>query len=153
MKFICEISPDNEHEEIVIRCRERSDKVKLLESVIGNILSGDSELVLFIGDTEYYVPKGDILYFETDDGRVKAHTADRIFAAEYRLFELEQIMPPNFVRVSKSCILNISHVEAITRNPLGASEVMLRGCGKRVYVSRAYYKILKEKIMEMRLQK
>lgn len=153
MKFICEVSPDTENEEIVIRCREKSETIRMLESIIENILTGDSDLVLRIRDTEYYIPKRDILYFETEDGKVKAHTAERIFISDYKLFELEQIMPANFVRVSKSCILNISGIEAIRRNPLGASEVFLRGCAKKVYVSRAYYKILKEKIDEMRLQK
>ena len=153
MKLICEVSPDTEHDEIIIRCRERNEKIRLLEGVIENVIRGDSELALTIRDREYYVPKNDILYFETDDGRVKAHTAERIFTTEYKLFELEKIMPPSFVRVSKSCVLNIMKVESIKRNPLGASEVQLRGCDKRVYVSRAYYKLLRDRLDELRLKR
>ncbi len=151
VKYTCIVSPDTDEEEIIIRVREKTDRVKLLESVIENVLESDSSVTLYVMDTEYYVPKRDILYFETESGGVKAHTADRIYTAEYRLFELEQIMPPYFTRVSKSCILNVMKVEAIRRNPIGASEVFLRGCDKKVYVSRAYYKILKEKIDEVRL--
>ena len=152
MKLICEVSPDTEYDEIIIRCREKNEKIRLIEGVIENVLRGDSELVLTIRDTEYYVPKGDILYFETEEGRVKAHTVDRIFTTEYKLFELEEMMPPSFVRVSKSCILNVLKVEAIKRNPLGASEVQLRGCTKRVYVSRSYYKPMKDRLDELRLK-
>ncbi len=153
MKFTCEVSPDVEHDEIIIRCRSKSDKIRLLEAAIENVLAGETELVLFIRDTEYYVPKGDILFFETEEGKVKAHTAQRIFTSDCKLFELEEMMPRYFVRVSKSCILNVKKIESITRNPIGASEVRLRGCEKRVYVSRSYYKILKDKINEVRLSK
>jgi len=153
MKFTCEVSPDAQCDEVIIRCRSRSDKIRLLEAAIENVLAGESELVLFIRDTEYYVPKSEILFFETEDGRVKAHTADRIFTSENKLFELEEMMPRYFVRVSKSCIVNVMRIESVTRNPIGASEVRLRGCEKKVYVSRSYYKILKDKINEMRLSK
>ena len=153
MKFTCEVSPDTAQDEIIIRCREKNEKIRLIEDVVENVLRGDSELVLTLMDTEYYVPKGDILFFETDGGRVKAHTADRIFSTEYKLFELERIMPPSFVRVSKSCILNILSVEAVRRNPLGASEVYLRGCDKKVYVSRSYYKPMKDRLDELRLKR
>ena len=127
--------------------------MKLLESAIESIIESESSITLYIRDTEYYIPKRDILYFETESGGVKAHTAEGIYTVGYRLFELERIMPMYFTRVSKSCILNVMKVEAIRRNPIGASEVFLRGCDKKVYVSRAYFKILKEKIDEMRLKK
>ncbi len=152
MKYRCEVLPElscNE-EEIVIRCRAMTEKIRLIEGVLENLLVQGSELILYIRDTEYYIPKQDILYFETEDGKVRAHTADRIFTADYKLFELEQIMPSNFVRASKSCILNTARVEAISRNLTGASEVFFKGCRKKVYVSRGYYKLLKEKIKETR---
>lgn len=154
MRLRCEISPEMvDDEEVIIRCKAKTDKVRLIESVVESILAGDSELILYIRDTEYYIPKGDILYFETESGKVKAHTAEKIFTANYKLFELEAIMPHSFIRVSKSCILNAAKVEAINRNLTGASQVFFKGCDKRVYVSRSYFKLLKEKITEMRFTK
>lgn len=153
VKFTCEVTPDAEQDEILIRCRSRSDKIRQIEAAIENILAEERELVLYIRDTEYYIPKGDILFFETEDGRVKAHTADRIFTSENKLFELEEMMPEYFVRVSKSCILNVMKVESVTRNPIGASEIRLRDSEKKVYVSRSYYKILKDKINNLRLKR
>ena len=152
MKLRTEISPEMyENEEVVIiHCRARSEKVKLIESVIENILAGDTEIVLYINDTEFYIPKNDILFFETNNGKISAHTADRIFTTNYKLIELEHILPPNFVRVSKSCILNASKVEAINSNLTGASEVFFRDTKKMIYVSRGYFKLLKKKINEMR---
>lgn len=150
MNFKCEISPDIENDEVVIRCRNKTHKICVLENIIKNYLDQEQELTLYIQNTEYYIPKRDILYFETEDGKIKAHTTDRIFTTEYKLFELEQIMPACFIRVSKSCVLNTAKVEAITRNLAGASDVFFKDCQKKVCVSRSYYKQLKEKIQEMR---
>ena len=109
-------------------------------------------MALTLGDTEYFVRKQDILFFETVDGRVKAHTADGMYDTRYKLFELEEIMPASFLRVSKSCILNSAAVRTLSHNLAGASRVTFHGSEKIVYVSRAYYKILREKIESMRIR-
>ena len=61
MKLRIEISPE-ESEEIVIRCHERTENVKKLESVIENLINADAECVLYIGETEYFVPYKKILF-------------------------------------------------------------------------------------------
>ncbi len=152
MKLRTEISShlSADEEEIVISCKERSSKIMLLESLIENVINEEAELVLTLQDAEYYVPKKSVLFFETYDGRVTAHTADAMYYTEYKLYELEKIMPSFFVRVSKSCILNTLAVSSIRRNLAGASEVYFKGSTKKVYASRSYYKQLKDRIYEMR---
>ncbi len=145
MKLEVIISPDAD-ERVIIHAKERDETVAKIEAAVESILKGSSALTLTIRDTEYYIPKSDILYFETEDGVVKAHTAERIFTSDKKLFELEDVLPSNFLRVSKSCIVNVSKIEAIRKNPLGASEVFLRGTEKKVYASRLYYKALREKL-------
>ena len=55
------------------------------------------------------------------------------------------------MRVSKSCILNTAAVRALTHNITGSGEVTFDGCEKKVYISRAYFKVVKEKIHRMHL--
>ena len=51
-------------------------------------------LLLTLGDTEYYIPRSEILFFETDgQGRITAHTAKHLYYTAYRLFELERLLP------------------------------------------------------------
>jgi len=149
MKLHTEIS-DSAEEQVIIRCKQRTERIRLLENVIENLLSENAELTLTDGDTEYFVPKSEILFFETEGGRVAAHTADRMLYTEYRLFELEQIMAPTFQRISKSCIVNCNAISAIRKNLTGASEVMFKDCGKKVYLSRSYYHLLRDKLGEVR---
>ena len=150
MKLYTEVLPQGA-EEIVIRCRQRDEKIRLLESIIENVLSENAELTLSDGETEYFVPKSEILFFETaGGGRVAAHTAKRIYYTTYRLFELEQIMAPTFLRISKSCVVNCHAICAIRKNLTGASEVMFKNCDKKVYLSRSYYHLLRDKLSEVR---
>ena len=142
-----------EQEEIVIRCREPNEKIYALRAAIEDVMRGENELTLMAGGTEYFVPKNEILFFESNEGKVYAHTANGMYTAPYKLFELENIMPSSFVRVSKSVIANLHHVSSIRREVVGNGEMTFRGSLKKTYFSRAYYKLLQYKMEEMRLGK
>lgn len=149
MRFRTEIRDDGE-EEIVIVCKTRSDGIKRLERLIENALGSDSEMILELGDAEYYVKKSDILFFETSSGKVAAHTRDRMYYTGSTLSFLEGQLPENFMRVSKSCIVNLSEICAVSSGITGSGEVLFKDSNKKIYVSRGYYKSLKENIYRLR---
>jgi DNA-binding LytR/AlgR family response regulator len=150
LKIRTEIS---DNEEIVIRCREPSKLIRALESAIEVALRGENEITLLSEGTEYFISKSCILFFESSEGKVFAHTADAIYTAPFKLFELEELLPPCFVRISKSTIANVSEIAYLRRELVGNGEMGFRACDKKVYFSRAYYKLLQYKIDEMRLKK
>lgn len=145
MKLKTIISPDSQ-EEIVIHCKERNDKIKRIEGVIENLINEDAQTVLFIAETEYFVPYKKILFFEMQNGKVTAHTKDKMFISHSTLAKLEETLPHYFIRGSKSCIINAQAVSGISHNVAGPSKVYFSATDKIVYVSRSYYKFLKEKI-------
>ncbi len=152
MKLRMEIS-DDLPDEVVIRCGRMTDEVMRLRSAFEAVIGG-TELTLKSGDSEYFVPTDDVLFFETDDGKVAAHTADRMYYTEEKLFELEKMLPPSFIRVSKSCILNSAKVTSLTRNSItGSAEATFASSRKKTYVSRMYYRSLRNLIYETRLSK
>lgn len=140
-------------DEIIIRCSERNETVARLEAVIQRILSEESELTLFLDGTQYYIPTRQILFFETGEKLIGAHTVSDMFYTDRKLYELEERLPYYFVRISKSCIINTLEVISIKKNITGPGEVCFKNCTKKVYVSRAYYKTLKDRIYEVRLRK
>ncbi|MBQ7338072.1 MAG: LytTR family transcriptional regulator [Clostridia bacterium] len=150
MKLHIEIDPAFPEEiEITLRCQRRTEESARLERLLENAMQNEYSppLLLTLGDTEYYIPQRSILFFETDgQGRVTAHTAKNIYYTASRLFELESTLPSHFMRVSKSCILNTAAVTALTHSITGSGEVMFGGTEKKVYISRAYFKVVKEKI-------
>lgn len=149
MKIRTEIS-ENDDDEIIIRCRSKTEKILQIEAAIDSIVRGRRELVLYIGDTEYYVPVNDVLFFESGGGKVYAHTNERMYTATYKLFELEEILPSSFVRISKSSIANVMRICSLHREIVGNGEISFYRSDKITYFSRAYYKLLKDRIEEMR---
>ncbi len=83
---------------------------------------------------------------------MRAHTADRIFVCPYKLYELEDLLPGGFMRISKSSIVNLDYIYSITRNLSASSIVEFSGSNKRALVSRAYYKALVERLHERKFK-
>ena len=149
MKLKVEIFPDSE-EEIIIRCNERSDRVKRIENAIENLINENAEMVLTLGESEFYIPKKQILFFESDNGKICAHTKDKIYYTKLSLSTLESVLPNYFLRASKSCIINALLVKYLTHNLTGPSKIGFTGSEKTAFASRSYYKYLKERIYTIR---
>ena len=136
-------------EEVIIRYRERDEKIASLQRIIENILEQDGDIILTLNGNEHYIPKKDILFFETDGGRIAAHTRENMFYASGTLQSIESKLPNSFIRASKSCIVNAREVCALSKNFTGLGEILFKKCSKRTFVSRGYYKELKQKIYEL----
>lgn len=152
MKIRIEID-EQQPEEIVIHCHRQDETVNRLLAAIGQVEGVPRELCLHVGNVEYYVSPDDILFFETDGGKVYAHTRERMLETEHRLFELEQMLPYCFVRASKSAVVNVRPIAALRRELTGNGEISFRNSDKHAYFSRAYYRLLRDKIEEVRFLK
>lgn len=151
-KVKIEIDPDGP-EEIVIRCRSMTPEINALKTLIerGEKETGEvRELALRLGETEHFVPLDSILFFESDGDSVAAHTDRHIYYTDLKLYELEEILPKSFMRVSKACVLNLEAVDWLKREITGPCRVGFTGCTKQAYVSRLYYRPFREKLEEMR---
>lgn len=150
MKIRIELDTKIEEDEVIIRCSELSEEVKNIQVFLEDILSKKKNITFYRGDTVYYLSLEEILFFETDENGICAHTIDNIYSVKYKLYELEEFLPGYFMRVSKSTILNTNHIYSITRSISSSSMVEFQNTHKQVYVSRYYYKPLKIKLLEKR---
>lgn len=148
MKIRIEITDDLQEDEVIIRCRQIHDHVLNIQKRIAEEYADVPRLTFFKENTEYYFPLEDILFFETDQDCVYAHTRTDAFRIRFRLYELEDILPHFFVRISKSNIVNIRHILAVNRNLTASSQIQFNKSHKQVYVSRLYYKNLKARLDE-----
>ena len=152
MKVRIEIDSNIEEDEIIIRCKELTKSIQKIEETIQQ----ENQIINFTfykDNTEYYIPLNSILFFETSGNEINAHTSNEIYEVKYKLYELEEILPINFIRVSKSTILNVDYIFSIEKNLTASSIVQFNKTHKQVYVSRNYYKKLKERINERHLVK
>lgn len=150
MKIKIEVDTELKEQEVIIRCPAIDENVLKVQEAITRSASQVDKMVLNKKETEYYIPMQSLLFFETSDNMVSAHTADDIFTTGYKLYELEEMLPGNFMRVSKSTIINVNHIYSITRNLTASSVVQFSGTHKQVFVSRNYYKALMCRMEEKR---
>lgn len=154
MDLKIEIAPDLS-EEIVLRGPKLTEEIILLQKALQNALDGRDgfrkEIPLKLGETECFVPLSGILFFETNGSHVCAHTINNMYLSSYKLYELEAILPESFIRGSKSSLVNTAKISSIKHSITGASEVHFTGTDKIMYVSRNYYKELRNLIEKTRL--
>ena len=153
MKVRIEVNEEMQEEEIVIRCKAMDDNIKKIKLDIETMRTKEVGMVFYRDEKEFFLKLNNILFFETENNNITAHTIDTVFTVKYKLYELEEILPKYFIRISKSTILNVNEVIAITKNISSSSLIEFKGTHKNVYVSRHYYKGLKIKLEEVRSRK
>ncbi len=152
MKIKIEIDEALQEDVVLIQCRRLTEEISAVQRAVSEAAGTMQKFVFYKGNTEYYLMLDEILFFETDENGISAHTRTDAYQIKYRLYELEELLPRFFMRVSKSTILNTNHIYSINRNLTASSVVAFLNTHKQVYVSRYYYKPLISKLEEKRLQ-
>jgi len=150
MKVRIDIDENLVEGEVIIRSSKLDESTQKIYHTLMELCKGSQHLLLHKRNIEYYISLDQIIFFETMDSCISAHTANDVFETSYRLYELEEMLPGYFLRVSKSTIININHIYSISRNLTASSEVQFSNTHKQVYVSRYYYKSLKIRLEEKR---
>ena len=146
MDFSIKRDEDLNEDEIIIIHNAKSDLINSLQIFLLNESIKSSPLKLYKGDTEYFIKINHILFFETYDNSVFAHTDADAYKSDYRLYELEEILNNDFIRISKSTIVNLNYIASIKRNFGSSSTINFFKSLKEVEASRKYLPILKEEI-------
>lgn len=143
MKITIEDPKPGEEEEIIIRCQVVDDSlVKLIQS----FKQGKVKMNLYKNGKMFLVLPEEIYYFESVDQKVFAYAKMAVYETKSKLYELEKELPPNdFIRASKSSILNINMIKSLTPAFNGKLEANLKN-GEKIIISRQYVPELKEKL-------
>ena len=118
-------------EEVIIRCRGMTEQIAAIQRAVSEAARAVQKIVLYKGNTEYYLPMNDILFFETADHGVAAHTGNDMYEAGYKLYELEEILPGFFMRGVKIDDLKYFSYFSINRNLTASSVVAFENTHKR----------------------
>jgi Response regulator of the LytR/AlgR family len=138
----------NVEETITITCNEYTPQIKKVHTLLQQLENTQKNVIGYHEDMEYYLELRTISFFETMNEVVYAHTRDKMYIIKQRLYELEKSLPNEFMRISKSTILNLGHLSAIETSLGGPRQIFLQKSNKAVFVSRKYYPVLKERLKE-----
>ena len=150
VKIKLDISPAYQEKEVIIKAAEDDDEVKKIVHSLQEVESKFNHLNGYLGETVYSLELSEILFFETNERNVYAHTINNAFLIHYRLYELEENLPNNFLRVSKSSILNLDEILSLSRSVTG-NLIQFKNTYKKIYVSRRFLKDLKIRLDQRKL--
>lgn len=143
MKLTVEERPDLAEVEVTIRCPAIDRRVRAIMAAAN---AADRRLMGTDGHGTFLVDAADVLYAETVDGRTFLYEDGRVLESPLRLYELEnQLAGTEFVRASKSLIVNFDHVRGL-RPYLNARLELILSNGEHVIASRQYAPSIKQKI-------
>lgn len=140
-KLIIDKSAD---EEIIVTARERSALTDKLEELV-LAYNGEYKITVSTKTTLKQIRFDDIECIAVIDGKtcVIDRSGER-FEAKLRLYELEERLPSNFIKINKSAIANKNHLEKFTAGYSGSVNAVFKS-GYTDYVSRrCFAKIRKE---------
>ncbi|MGN1136037.1 MAG: LytTR family DNA-binding domain-containing protein [Oscillospiraceae bacterium] len=143
IRIIIEDCPSDGEDEIIIRCREIDDS---LMRFISTVKSGSDKLTCYDGDSISMISPSDIYYFESVDNKVFAYCESKVYEMKTKLYQLEkQFEYTDYLRISKSVIINVDKIMKITPSFSGRLEAVLKN-GETVIISRQYVSDLKKKL-------
>ncbi|MFV0393886.1 MAG: LytTR family DNA-binding domain-containing protein [Coprobacillaceae bacterium] len=118
---------------------------KRIESIVTQINNSYSAIIGCYEEKTYAVGLKNIYYIESIDDKSFIYENNRVLECSNKLYELEeQLKGSTFVRVSKSCILNIDKLDSVKSLINGKYEAYLLN-EERIVISRHYVSEFKKK--------
>ncbi len=135
MKLIIEQSEEYGEPEITVRCGMMDER---LENIINHIRLNMFSVTGVKDGVTRVLPLGEIYYFDSIDERTFVYLENDVYECSMKLYELEeQLSKANFVRISKSCIVNILKLESVRPLLNSRYEAKLEN-GEKLIISRHY---------------
>lgn len=134
----------NNLEEVVeVQCYEVTEEVR---EIVHFVKSRQGQLTGNRDGRQYEIAVMDIYYIEAIDNRAFIYCSKDVYETKEKLYALEdELEDKNFLRVSKSTLLNLMKVKAI-KPGFNSRFIAVLQNGEEVIISRKYVPALKEKL-------
>ena len=138
----CKVFIDKNHEEeVVIYSHQRNSLVEEIESLVN---SQEIEITGYKEQETVKLDLSEIFCFICEENKIYALTEKERFKIKLRLYQLEEKLPQNFVKLNQSCIGNVKKIQRFNASFGGSLSVEFKN-GYKDYVSRRQLKIVKER--------
>ena len=128
-------------EEILIYVHEKNGLVEEIERLVSE---NKFELIGYKDNEAQKISLLEVNCFICENNKVFALTEEKL-AVRLRLYQIEDLLDDNFVRINQSCIANIRKIEKTQADFSGALTVVFKN-GYRDYISRRNLKKVKERL-------
>lgn len=121
--------------EIIIKCKQKSEDI---DKII-KLLEVDNHLLICKKDKDIFqVSIDDIMFIESVDEKTFVYLQDIVYENQSKIYELEEkLNNNNFIRISKSCLLNLDFLRSVRAIINGKYEATLLN-GEKLVINRSY---------------
>lgn len=149
MQTLVRVVPGQEPEHAEFYVHQKDRAIERLVEYVEQERYHSILLTCYRGNEIVQLPESSICFIETVREKQLVHTAVEILEVKKRLYELERLLPPGFIRISKSVIMNMDRVTAYRPMVNGLMAASFPN-NDIVYISRKYLKDVRSHIMEVR---
>ena len=141
MKFTLFLDKSRE-EECIVYANETS---RLVENIERLILDNGLEFIGYKDESIVKINLSEVYCFVVENGKTYAITEDGKLMIKNRLYQLEEKLTENFIKINQSCIANIKKIQRFDASFSGSLSVIFKN-GYTDYVSRRQMKNVKERL-------
>lgn len=143
MKITIETPLPGAEDEIIVRCANMDERILKL---IYSLKSEQDKLTAYVEDKIVKLDPKDIYYFESVDNKVFAYGNKGVYEVQKKLYEImEEYAHTDFLRISKSTIVNVAKIAYLRPGFNGKFEARLKN-DEKIMISRQYVVDLKKKL-------
>jgi len=143
VKIIINENATIDETEIIINCRQADEQIM---RICAGLRVFDKKVTGFLDGQTFLLNASDILYVETVERKTFLYTAGQVYETPLKLYELEErLAGEDFIRATKSCVLNFAKVKSL-RGDFGGRMLCTLENGEIVTVSRQYATTIKQKL-------
>ena len=144
LRLIMREQQELKNPEVTIAYSEITASVKRVSDFVRSI---DQTIQCKKDDEDYYISVSDIYYVESVDKKAFVYCKMDVFQSSFKLYELEiMLKDADFVRVSKSTILNVEKLKGVKTLVNSRLEAILSN-GESICVTRKYLKDIRETLL------
>ena len=142
MKIVITEPHDGEEEQIICKCHQMTPELLRIIAV----LKAQDALIAYEKSKIHRIQASNVYYIEAIENKVFLYCKDKVYESKQKLYELEESLAhSDFLRISKSVILNLSKIQLLSPALNGRFEAGLDN-GEKVIISRQYVCDLKKEL-------
>jgi DNA-binding LytR/AlgR family response regulator len=143
VKIVINENPAITEPEIIINCRETDEQIL---RICAGLRAFEKKITGLHDGQTFLLSPSDILYADTVDRKTFLYSSGQVYETPLKLYELEErLAGEDFIRITKSCILNFGKVKSL-RGDFGGRLLCTLDNGESLSVSRQYAVAIKQKL-------
>lgn len=129
-------------EEVIVYAHE---KTKLVEDIENLVTENNFDLIGYVDREAVKLDLADVYCFTVENNKIYALCEQEKFLIKNRLYQLEEKLTENFIKINQSCIANVRKIRKFDASFSGTLTVIFKN-GYKDFVSRRNVKNVKERL-------